>query len=46
MTDDNEKELQDDDAEATEDLEVGEDADNVKGGVRSNPDHGGLERPS
>jgi hypothetical protein len=42
---DNEKELQDDDAEATEDLEV-EDADDVKGGVRSNPDHGGLERPS
>jgi hypothetical protein len=36
-----EKEQQDDDAEATEDLEVGEDAENVTGGVRSNPDVGG-----
>lgn len=41
MLEDNEKELQDDDAEATEDLEVGDDADNVKGGLRSNPDAGG-----
>jgi hypothetical protein len=37
-----EKEQQkDDDAEATEDLEVGEDAENVTGGTRSNPDVGG-----
>jgi hypothetical protein len=30
-----EKEQQDDDAEATEDLEVGEDAENVTGGMRN-----------
>ncbi len=37
---DDEKEMQDDDAEETEDLEV-DDADNVTGGTRSNPDVGG-----
>ena len=37
---DDEKELQGDDAEATEDLEVGDDAENVAGGAR-NPDVGG-----
>ena len=31
----------DDDAEATEDLEVGEEAENITGGLRSNPDAGG-----
>jgi hypothetical protein len=38
-----EKEPQDDDVEATEDLEVGDDAENVEGGLlpRSNPDAGG-----
>jgi hypothetical protein len=44
MTDDNEKELQDDDADATEDLELGDDADEVKGGALSNPEGGGLHK--
>ena len=37
---DNEKEQQDDDAEANEDLELGDEADDVAGGLR-NPDAGG-----
>ena len=36
-----EKEPQEVDADAAEDLEVGEDAENVTGGLRSNPDAGG-----
>jgi hypothetical protein len=38
-----EKEMQDEAAEAAEDLDVGEEAENVKGGVLkiSNPDAGG-----
>jgi hypothetical protein len=39
---DDEKELQDDDAEPAEDLELGEEADDVAGGVRINPDAGGY----
>jgi len=35
---DDEKEMQEDDAEATEDLEVGEEAENVTGGAIHNPD--------
>ena len=38
---DEEKELQADDSEATEDLEVGEEAENVTGGLIRNPDVGG-----
>ena len=33
--------MQDDDAEATEDLEMGDEAENVTGGVIRNPDVGG-----
>jgi hypothetical protein len=36
-----EKEAQDVDAEAAEDLELGEEAEDVAGGVRINPDAGG-----
>ena len=36
-----EKEPQEADADAAEDLEVGEDAENVTGGLRSDPDAGG-----
>jgi len=42
MEKDENREPQEDDAEATEDLEVGgEEAENVSGGLRSNPDLGG-----
>ena len=38
---DDEREMQADDAEATEDLEMGDEAENVTGGVIRNPDFGG-----
>ena len=38
---DDERDPQETDAEAAEDLEVGEEAENVTGGVLRNPDAGG-----